>query len=113
MKKQTALATILLAVCCLFAGIGPAYSRVGFYIGAPFPYYYGYGYPYPYPYYYPPAVVTAPAPQQNYIIQQPMAPAQQNPSASYWHYCKDPEGYYPYIKECPSGWQLVEPTPQH
>ncbi|MCK9608465.1 MAG: hypothetical protein M0R33_18655 [Methylomonas sp.] len=32
---------------------------------------------------------------------------QQNP-ANYWHYCPNPEGYYPYVKECPGGcWQIL------
>lgn len=73
---------------------------------------YGYGgYPYySYPYYsYPPAVVTVPIAPPVYIQQTPPV-VQQNPFG-YWYYCNNPEGYYPYIKQCPSGWQQVEPTP--
>ena len=82
-------------------------SSFGFYFGAPF-------YPYPYfpyrpPYYYPPAIVTVPAIPPVYIQQTPPA-SQSNPSG-YWYYCNNPEGYYPYIKECPNGWQQVEPIP--
>jgi hypothetical protein len=29
----------------------------------------------------------------------------------YWAYCQDPEGYYPYVQECPGGWVPVAPTP--
>lgn len=29
----------------------------------------------------------------------------------YWYFCRDPEGYYPYVKKCPKGWQRVLPTP--
>jgi hypothetical protein len=29
----------------------------------------------------------------------------------YWAYCQDPEGYYPYVQECPGGWVPVVPTP--
>lgn len=25
----------------------------------------------------------------------------------YWYYCKNPSGYYPYVKQCPSGWMKV------
>ena len=28
-----------------------------------------------------------------------------------WYYCEDPKGYYPYIRECPTGWQRVSPVP--
>lgn len=91
---------------------------VGFYFGGPYPGYYYPPYYYPYPYYpypyYPPAVV-APAQPPVYIEQggaQPapqLAPAPQ--ASSYWYHCDKPEGYYPYIKECPGGWQKVVPTP--
>jgi hypothetical protein len=54
---------------------------------------------YPYGYYAaPPTVVQPPAvtvePQQNY-----------------WYYCQEPQGYYPYVKECPGGWMKVVPQP--
>ena len=28
-----------------------------------------------------------------------------------WYYCRNPEGYFPYVKECPSGWQTVPAQP--
>lgn len=28
-----------------------------------------------------------------------------------WHYCKESGGYYPYVRECPGGWQMVPATP--
>jgi hypothetical protein len=36
------------------------------------------------------------------------APAQEQPY--YWYYCRDPQGYYPYIKSCPGGWIPVVPN---
>jgi coproporphyrinogen III oxidase-like Fe-S oxidoreductase len=27
----------------------------------------------------------------------------------YWHYCREPEGYYPQVQECPDGWETVAP----
>lgn len=67
-----------------------------------------YSVPYYPPYYvYPPAVVTVPPPV--YIQQAPPA-VEQNPNG-YWYFCNKPQGYYPYIRECPNGWQPVEPTP--
>ncbi|MCX7174621.1 MAG: hypothetical protein NT159_12010 [Proteobacteria bacterium] len=79
------------------------------YIGGPWPGYY-YGYPpfyYP-PYPYPPVVVSTSAPPV-YIEKQP-AVAPQAPA--YWYFCSSPEGYYPYVNECPAGWQKVAPQPQ-
>ncbi len=71
-----------------------------------YPYGYPYGYAYPYPYGYPAysqPVVVEPSPQ-TYIQQD--AQAQQ-----YWYYCQSPQGYYPYVRECPGGWQQVSPQP--
>jgi len=87
-------------------------------IGVPFyasPYYASPYYSYPYGY-YPPPVVVMPQQQPQVYIQQdnpPLAPQQsQAPQANnFWYHCNQPEGYYPYIKECPAGWQKVAPTP--
>ena len=83
------------------------HSSFGFYFGAPlYPYY---SYPYQSPYYYPPTIITVPVTPPVYI-QQSRPAAQQYPSG-YWYYCTSPEGYYPYIKVCPNGWQQVAPIP--
>ena len=68
--------------------------------------YYPYSPYYPYPY---------PA-QPPVVIQQETPPMYQEPTAEpnqpvYWYHCSDPEGYYPYVKQCPGGWQKVVPTP--
>jgi hypothetical protein len=97
-------------------GGGWGYGRGGYYggigLGLGLGYglgYYG-GYPY-YPYYaYPPVVSTVPVAPPVYIQQAAPQPVPQ-PQADYWHYCRNPEGYYPYVKECPGGWQQVAPTP--
>jgi len=78
--------------------IGPGYWWGSpYWWGAPYPYY-----PY-YPYYYgaPPTVVQQ-APQ---VYVQPEAQAQ----PSYWYYCQNPQGYYPYVQQCPGGWMTVVP----
>jgi len=31
--------------------------------------------------------------------------------SQYWAYCQDPEGYYPYVPDCPGGLIPVVPTP--
>jgi hypothetical protein len=61
------------------------------------------------PYYYPPAVVTVPATPPVYIERSDVQTAP--PARSYWYYCENPQGYYPYIKQCPGGWQPVSPQP--
>ena len=70
-----------------------------------YPYYYGY--PYNYPNYYdePPLVIQ---PQQQEYIQQGPNQGEQD---YYWYFCRKPEGYYPYVKECPGGWMKVVPAP--
>lgn len=74
-----------------------------------------------YPYYphsathvyaYPP-VAAAPYPPPVYIERDD--PGQSDGAApqgtGYWHYCANPQGYYPYVKDCPAGWQLVPAYP--
>ena len=40
----------------------------------------------------------APAQAREYVQQ-----------TDYWYYCTDPEGYYPYLEDCPTGWLQVVP----
>ena len=66
-----------------------------------YPYYYPYGYPYPSPYPpYPDAYAQPPA------YGEPEQP-------SYWYYCQDPQGYYPYVTSCLGGWTRVVPPPRY
>lgn len=84
-------------------GHGP-HVGIGFWFGPGWwPSYYP---SYYYPYYYPPSppVVV----EQPEVYVQPVPREQQQ---LYWYYCKEPQGYYPYVKECPSGWMKVVPTP--
>ena len=37
------------------------------------------------------------------------APAVAGPAA-YWYYCAASGAYYPYVQNCPGGWELVLPT---
>lgn len=104
----------LLALLLMIGGIGNAWAghhhghvstHVGVYFGPAWdPWYYR-----PPPvYYYPPApIVIERAPPPVYIEQAEPAPA---PNA-YWYYCNASRAYYPYVKECPSGWQRVSPRP--
>jgi hypothetical protein len=58
--------------------------------------------------YYPAPVVVAPAGPTQYVER---AEPQQQPQAGYWYYCETSRGYYPYVKDCPSGWKAVPPAP--
>ncbi|HEY3299425.1 MAG TPA: hypothetical protein VGJ90_01510 [Methylophilaceae bacterium] len=101
---------------------GGFHSSFGLYLSAPYPYYASpyYTSPYYYPYAYPPTVVV-PAPAQPPVyIQQDSQPQiqpqvqQQSPAPqanNYWYHCDNPDGYYPYVKECLAGWKQVSPTP--
>lgn len=135
MKFKSALLTALLAGFTLtsqFAEAHPPGHRwhghggARIYFGAPYPYHpYPYrAYPYPYPYVYsPPVIVTQPPQPQVYIEQgngrtTAPVPAPTAPSANagtqndaFWYYCEQADSYYPYVKECPAGWQRVAPTP--
>ena len=92
-------------------GIGLGYPYWGWpgYYGGYYPYYYPpYAY---YPGYYPP---YASAQSQVYVEQPQTQPSQQaQQPTGYWYYCADSRAYYPYVKECPAGWQRVAPQPQN
>lgn len=82
----------------------PRYFRASFYA---FP-----AYAVPVPVYaFSPAVVRySPAPVyiERRIAQVGPAPSQ---AQSDWYYCAGSQTYYPYVKECPGGWQRVPAQP--
>jgi len=88
-------------------GWGPGWGP-GWYPYGP---YYAPGY---YPGYYPaPAVVAAPPAEPPQYIEQgsdgnPTVTDGSSPNA-WWYHCARPEGYFPYVKECPGGWQREQP----
>jgi hypothetical protein len=80
-----------------------------------YPYgYYPYGY---YPYAAAPVVVQQAAPvymeQGNTAPAQPQSAAPAGQSSNDWYYCRDPAGYYPYVRSCANGWQRVPAQPQN
>jgi len=92
-----------------YYGHGGYHSGIGLGLGLGYGLGY-YGRPYYSPYYaYPPAVIAVPLTPPVYIQQAP--PVTQQYPPGYWYYCNNPEGYYPYIQQCPNGWQQVEPIP--
>jgi hypothetical protein len=62
-------------------------------------------------YYYPAPVYPYPNPYVPPVVIQ-TTPAQPGPApAQYWYYCAASKAYYPYVAECPGGWQQVPATP--
>jgi hypothetical protein len=133
MKAQKLLFVV---AALLVAGIGDSwadrrvYGRVGVYVGPgpywgpayPRPYYYprpfypGPYFPGPYlygdPFYSPAPVVVVPPEPSVYIEQSDSAVERvQSPAQQYWYFCRGSNRYYPYVKECPGGWQTVLPQP--
>jgi len=113
MKRVLILLILAVASGSALAGGWHGHSRVivGFNFGYPVyaPYYY---YPPPAYYYYPPAVYAPPTPttyvERSDVAEQ--APAQ--PPAT-WYFCREANGYYPYVKQCPGGWQRVPAQPSN
>lgn len=113
MKKSVFIVVFVAVLALLLTSALPGYAheRFGFrgdiWIGpglGPWwgPPYYGPYYP---PYVAPPVVIQ----QQPPVYVQPAPqPAEDN----YWYFCTNPEGYYPYVKQCPNGWmKVVPPSP--
>ena len=95
--------------------------RVGLYFGGPgywggWPYAWGawpyaWGADYAYGYRAAPIVVYDTTQPQSFIQQEPPAAgaAQVAPEVSYWYYCTQPAGYFPYVKDCSQPWLKVVP----
>ncbi|SAL24304.1 hypothetical protein AWB69_01762 [Caballeronia udeis] len=116
-RLNSCLPLAAVAVAAAFI-CGPANAaRVFVGVGVGVPYYYPVApVPYYYPYPYPPVVAVPAPPPVNYVEQgQAQGPG---PSADgsgqqggSWYYCDASKGYYPYVKDCPSGWRPVAPQP--
>ncbi len=79
------------------------------------PSYYGPSYHYPPAYYYgaPAIVESAPVYVERGVNESAATSAEsaQPAPAAAWYYCSEPEGYYPYVKQCPGGWRTVPAQP--
>jgi hypothetical protein len=107
--RKTLFVLSVLVLAAMVSGEASAHGRVrfGVYVGGPYwgPYWgWGPSYYYPPPYYYYP---PAPAPAQPTEYVERISPANQG----WWYYCEQSRGYYPYVKECPTGWRRVAPAP--
>ncbi len=104
------LCTVLVAMALILASPLPGQARhharfhfgahvwlgPGFWWGSPF----WWGPPFPYSYPSPPVVIQQ---EQPVVVEPAPQPSQ------YWYYCQNPQGYYPYVQQCPSGWMTVVP----
>jgi hypothetical protein len=107
--------SVLVLVGVLASGSAMAdHVRFGVSLGVPLyapgyysPYYYGYPYP-AYPYAYPPVVVQSAPPV---YVEQGAAQTAPAPAPADWYYCAASKSYYPYVSECPGGWQRVPAQP--
>ncbi|SDW26819.1 hypothetical protein [Nitrosomonas communis] len=60
---------------------------------------------------FPIAMTSTPASKPTYIQQQNVSQPAAAIKTNYWHYCRKPEGYYPYVRKCPDGWVKIPPQP--
>jgi len=124
------LPVVLLGFIMSQAGLahdfGRSYIRGGIFVGGPvyWPGYYNRPYYYYPPYIYPPVVAAPTAPPPIYycppVVAAPAPPfaslegyakSADVPSQAYRYYCNDAQAYYPYVKECPGGWQQIVALP--
>lgn len=110
MKRSVAIGVVCLAVLGLVLGSVPAAEARGHVVfGFNFPLWvgpWGWGAPYPYSPYAAPYYAAPPV-----IVQQPPAYVAPEPpqAPAYWYYCQSPQGYFPYVQQCPQGWMQVVP----
>jgi hypothetical protein len=116
MKARTWLVIVLALSGALMSGAASADTRwrLGVYMGPGLLYYpspWHYFPPYPsYPPYYPYSYYP-PAPPAPTVYIERSAPPPPPPAEYWWNYCPESKAYYPYVRECPGGWQRVSPVP--
>lgn len=121
MEIKRAICLVFVIIALLVANVLPGYAqrhghgrghahghfffRGGVWIGPGWggwdPWWWG---PPAYPYYYwePPFVMQEQPPVY-------VEPTPQPEEEYYWYFCPDSKNYYPYVKQCPSGWLRVVP----
>lgn len=104
---KTAFNVMLLCSICTLAWADRGHTHIGVAIGYPWAWPYPPGYYYA-PYYRPSVIVQQAPPV---YVEQAAAAGALPQEANYWYYCSAAQAYYPYVKDCPSGWQRVSPQP--
>jgi hypothetical protein len=109
--KRVALALVaaLLAVTSSMAlAHGRGRVSLGFHFGVPLGWYQPWYYAPPPAYYYPPAAVVVRPPEPTvYVERGDVVPE----GTASWYFCRESNGYYPYVKQCPGGWERVPAQP--
>jgi len=107
-RKSAAIT--LLAVALLLVAAAPSHAwhhgvRTRVFVGVGAGPAFWWGPPYPYWGYYPPAYYYPPPPV---VVQAPPVYVEQ-PTQSYWYYCRSANAYYPNVQSCPEAWLKVAP----
>jgi hypothetical protein len=58
-------------------------------------------------YFYDAPIYPYPDYVSQYVYQEPT-----EDNGDYWYYCRDPQGYYPYVKRCYGSWEPVPAEPE-
>ena len=106
-RLALALVAVLLAVASAstFAH-GRGRVTLGLHFGVPLGWYQPWYYAPPPVYYYPSPAITPPAPT-TYVERSDVVPE----GTASWYFCRESNGYYPYVKQCPGGWERVPARP--
>jgi hypothetical protein len=103
------LFAVLMAVTStLTLAHGRGRVSLGFHFGVPLGWYQPWYYAPPPVYYYPPAPVVVRPPEPTVFVER--GDVVPEGSAS-WYFCRESNGYYPYVKQCPGGWERVPARP--
>jgi hypothetical protein len=109
--KRVAL-VLVAALLAVTSSMALAHGRgrvsLGFHFGVPLGWYQPWYYAPPPAYYYPPAAVVVRPPEPTvYVERGDVVPE----GTASWYFCRESNGYYPYVKQCPGGWERVPAQP--
>jgi hypothetical protein len=109
--KRVAL-VLVAALLAVTSSTAIAHGRgrvsLGFHFGVPLGWYQPWYYAPPPAYYYPPAAVVVRPPEPTvYVERGDVVPE----GTASWYFCRESNGYYPYVKQCPGGWERVPAQP--
>jgi hypothetical protein len=58
-----------------------------------------------------PSPIAAPPPPPDAVPPAAAPPGAPTTTGPWWYFCASPRGAYPYVRECPSGWERVPAVP--
>jgi len=99
------LLAVFLAITILFTNPFEGYAgKTNVFVSAHYKAGYGHGRGYPGRWRYPDR-----GPRFYWGGSSPVYVQPEQPEDNYWYYCRDPEGFYPYVRNCADGWMKVVP----